>query len=176
MRTNMHSKAACHTFKFYLMRVSILGLFCALPVMSHALGETRTTENDPAKKQAPSSNKEKAVSPDNSAVNKRDRAGETLTPIDQSNTEADRILVKNIRQEVMKQEGLSVGAQNVKIIVRDGMVTLRGPVDSALEKEKIASIANRHAPGKVDNQIEIKGEVSSREQNTKNGNKKPASS
>jgi hyperosmotically inducible periplasmic protein len=52
---------------------------------------------------------------------------------------------------------MSTDAKNVKIIIIDGHVTLRGPVSSAEEKSVIGEIATRIAgAGNVDNQLEVK--------------------
>ena len=52
-----------------------------------------------------------------------------------------------------------MNAKNVKIIVRDGKVVLRGPVDSEQEKATIAAKASAIAgKDRVDNQLEIKAE------------------
>ena len=54
---------------------------------------------------------------------------------------------------------MSMNAKNVKIIVRDGKVMLRGPVDSEQEKATIAAKAGEIAgKDRVDNQLEVKAE------------------
>src|SRR5690349_6828242 len=78
---------------------------------------------------------------DNTKKNERDKAGDSKTPIDQSNTPEDLQLVNTIRQNVMKEKELTALAKNVKIITSGGQVTLRGPVKSAEEKTKIETIA-----------------------------------
>jgi osmotically-inducible protein OsmY len=95
---------------------------------------------------------------DNTEVNVRDRRGETLTPGEQSERAADRTLTQRIRQAIVADESLSTTAKNVKIMMINGVVTLRGPVHSLQEKGSIAATA-RHIAGTktVDNQIEIKG-------------------
>ena len=94
---------------------------------------------------------------ENTEVNARDKANTTLTPEDQKETESDIKITADIRQAIIKNKSLSVDAQNVKIITRNGVVTLRGPVESKKESKKIKKIA-KHTPGvlKVDNQLEIK--------------------
>jgi osmotically-inducible protein OsmY len=88
----------------------------------------------------------------------RDRGGATLTPGDQSESEADRTLTQQIRRSVVADDSLSTTAKNVKIITVDGMVTLRGPVNSPREKEVIAAKAVEIAgAAKVDNQLEVAG-------------------
>ena len=52
-----------------------------------------------------------------------------------------------------------MNAKNIKIIVREGKVMLRGPVDSQQEKDTIATKAGEIAgKDKVDNQLEVKAE------------------
>ena len=94
---------------------------------------------------------------ENTEINVRDKDNTTLTPEDQKETESDIKITADIRQAIIKNKSLSVNAQNVKIITRNGVVTLRGPVESKKESKKIKKIA-KHTPGvlKVDNQLEIK--------------------
>jgi osmotically-inducible protein OsmY len=96
------------------------------------------------------------VPADNSGKNVRDRADSTLTPADQSSAPADVAITTNIRKAVVADPNLSVNAQNVKIITVGGVVTLRGPVKTAAEKENIGAKAQKVAGvTKVDNQLEI---------------------
>jgi hyperosmotically inducible protein len=98
------------------------------------------------------------TAPDNTGRNVRDRGGATLTPGDQSESEADRTLTQQIRRAVVADDSLSTTAKNVKIITVDGVVTLRGPVNSPREKEVIAAKAQEIAGAtKVDNQLEVAG-------------------
>ena len=94
---------------------------------------------------------------ENTEVNVRDKDNTTLTPEDQKETESDIKITADIRQAIIKNKSLSVDAQNVKIITRNGAVTLRGPVETKKESKKLKKIA-KHTPGvlKVDNQLEIK--------------------
>jgi hyperosmotically inducible protein len=97
-----------------------------------------------------------AVEADNTGRNVRDRGGETKTPMDQSENEADRAITQNIRKALTADDSLSTNAQNVKIVTNDGTVTLRGPVKSAKEKADIEAKAKQVAGVKrVDNQLEI---------------------
>jgi len=94
--------------------------------------------------------------PDNTAQNVRDRAGASLTPIDQGTSSADISITRAIRKQVRNTPGLSVNARNVKIITRNGRVTLRGPVNSEDEKRQIAEIAVKAtSPAEVDDQLEV---------------------
>ena len=94
---------------------------------------------------------------ENTEVNARDKDNTTLTPEDQKETESDIKITADIRKAIIKNKSLSVDAQNVKIITRNGLVTLRGPVETKKESKKLKKIA-KHTPGvlKVDNQLEIK--------------------
>lgn len=97
-----------------------------------------------------------AVEPDNTGRNVRDRGGETKTPGDQSESEADRTITQNIRKALTADESLSTNAKNVKIITNDGTVTLRGPVNSEKEKADIEAKAKQVAGVRqVDNQLEV---------------------
>ena len=94
--------------------------------------------------------------PDNSGRNVRDRDGSTLTPGDQGTSEGDIALTQKIRKQVVADDSLSTMAQNVKIITTDGVVTLRGPVKSQAEKQRIASAAEQIAGrGKVHDNLEV---------------------
>ena len=94
---------------------------------------------------------------ENTEINARDKDNTTLTPEDQKENESDIKVTADIRQAIIKNKSLSVNAQNVKIITRNGVVTLRGPVETKKESKKLKKIA-KHTPGvlKVDNQLEIK--------------------
>jgi hyperosmotically inducible periplasmic protein len=96
--------------------------------------------------------------PDNTAINERDRSGETQTSGDQSNSSADLKIIQAIRQALMKDSELSTTAKNIKIITNNGQVTLRGPVKNAQEKAKIDQLARSAAGGaKIDDQLDVKG-------------------
>jgi len=93
---------------------------------------------------------------DDTGKNVRDRDPASLTATDQSESEGDRNITQQIRQGVMSKDGLSMNAKNVKIITRDGVVTLKGPVDGADERAQIAALAQSAAGVKrVDNQLEV---------------------
>ena len=94
---------------------------------------------------------------ENTEINVRDKDNTTLTPEDQKETEGDIKITAAIRQTIVKNESLSVNGQNIKIITRNGVVTLRGPVESEAENMKLEDIA-KQTPGVmyVNNQLEIK--------------------
>ena len=97
------------------------------------------------------------TNPDNTAINKRDRSGETNTSGDQSNSSADLKITQDIRSALMKDGDLSTTAKNIKIVTAGGQVTLRGPVNTAREKTKIAQIAKSAAGGaQIVDQLDVK--------------------
>ncbi|HEX3134209.1 MAG TPA: BON domain-containing protein [Planctomycetota bacterium] len=83
-----------------------------------------------------------AVAADNSGRNKQDD-GTTVTPVDQGTSQKDLAITQAVRQAVVAHKGLSVNGQNVKIIAKDGVVVLRGPVESESERATIVSMAEK---------------------------------
>jgi osmotically-inducible protein OsmY len=79
-----------------------------------------------------------------------------LTAGDQSNKPIDILITKRIREELMKDSGLSAKAKNIAIITLNKGVTLKGAVESAEQREKILEHAYISAPKyKIYNQISV---------------------
>lgn len=97
--------------------------------------------------------------PDNTANNKGDGGAAAKTPLNQSEASADVAITAAIRRAVMDDKTMSMNAQNCKIITQaGGVVTLRGVVDSAAERDAVGTKAKAVAGVvRVDNQLEIKG-------------------
>jgi hyperosmotically inducible periplasmic protein len=94
---------------------------------------------------------------DNTAINERDRSGDTKTSGDQSNSPADLKITQAIRRALMNDRELSMTAKNIKVITTNGQVTLRGPVNSAQEKAKISQVARSAAGGsQIIDQLDVK--------------------
>lgn len=92
---------------------------------------------------------------DNSVNNRQ----HDVTADQQSNAAADRALTQKIRKALIADKSLSTYAHNVKIITINGAVTLKGPVKSEEEKQKVASTAALVVEAsKIDNQLTVKGE------------------
>jgi osmotically-inducible protein OsmY len=73
------------------------------------------------------------------------------------NTTSDRDLMQKIRQSIMADNSLSTYAHNVKIISRNGKVTLKGPVRTDAEKQTIEAKAVEVAgTGNVTNDLTVK--------------------
>jgi hypothetical protein len=101
-----------------------------------------------------------ATAPDNTEVNERDASGATKTPIDQDETQRDVNITAEIRDRILNTEGMSINARNAKVITAGGKVTLRGPVESAEERDTIDKIAREVAgEGNVENLLEVDGEL-----------------
>lgn len=94
---------------------------------------------------------------DNTAVNARDRSGDTPTSSSQSNDASDVKLVAAVRRALTKDSSLSMLAHNVKVIASGSTVTLRGPVKSEDEKSRVESIARAvSGVSQVTNELEVK--------------------
>jgi osmotically-inducible protein OsmY len=76
---------------------------------------------------------------------------------DQGTSEADRVLAHRIRQNIMNDSSLAVGASNIKILVNDGKATLEGSVKTREEKQNLeAFVQKTSGVASVDNQLEVK--------------------
>ena len=91
--------------------------------------------------------------PDNSNQNK----SHSETADSQSNSKMDRHTTAKIRKAIVDEKDLSTYAHNVKIITVNGEVTLKGPVQTDEEKQKVASIASSVVSAdKVVNDLTVK--------------------
>jgi hyperosmotically inducible protein len=94
---------------------------------------------------------------DNTKVNERDRSQNEPTADQQKDNRSDRDITQQIRQSIMKDKSLSTYAHNIKIVTKDGQVTLKGPVRSEDEKQAIeAKAAEVARDGKVTSELNIK--------------------
>ena len=83
-----------------------------LPISLLVLGGYACNSQPAAKAQTQAAK----ASPDNTERNMQDRSGATLTPGDQSESDADRTLTQKVRQAVVADDSLSTNAHNIKII------------------------------------------------------------
>ena len=94
--------------------------------------------------------------PDNTKVNKRDRAKGAVTADQQKENATDRDVTQKIRHALMEDKSLSSYAHNVKVITQGGQVTLKGPVRSDQEKQTVEEKAVAVAgAGHVTNQMSV---------------------
>jgi hyperosmotically inducible periplasmic protein len=93
------------------------------------------------------------TAPDNSNQNKN----HAETADNQVNAKSDRLTTAKIRKAIMADKTLSTYAHNVKIITVDGVVTLKGPVQTEDEKQKVASeAADIVSADKITNELTVK--------------------
>ena len=135
------------------MNKFLLPLFASFLMVYSSQGQQATpTPRDPA-------TASDATEADNTKRNSSEQNKNTDTAEKQSNNKDDLALTQKIRQAVMNEGTLSMKAKNVKIIAQDGKITLKGPVDSQLEKDTIGTKAGEIVgKDKVDNQLEVKAE------------------
>ena len=99
---------------------------------------------------------EQQPAPDNSKTNQADRNHSSATADQQKMDPADRELARKIRSAITTDKSLSTYGHNVKVISRDGKVTLKGPVRSDDEKAAILNKATSIAGQEnVVDQLEI---------------------
>jgi len=100
----------------------------------------------PATQQPPAaSDSAQAPAGDNTKMNQQDRNDNPTTAQQQKENPSDRELTQHVRQAIMQDKSLSTYAHNVKVISRNGTVTLKGPVRSEDEKQAIEAKANEVA-------------------------------
>jgi hyperosmotically inducible periplasmic protein len=137
-----------------VLKISKLMSFMFVLVCASALAADRPTDSTTT---TPSAQGQATPRADNTGINVRDKSGETKTPQKQTNSEADRKLLAAVRRAVGDDKTLSKSAHNVKIVTKDGVVTLRGPVTSVDEKSKVEKIAQQVAGvASVENQLDVK--------------------
>lgn len=122
-------------------------LFATLGSTAHAdtRSERTTNEREAAQHEV-----------DNSGVNARDGNPNRKTADDQGLGGDHVELLARIRRAIVSNDKLSVYAKNVKIVVDDRSVTLRGPVNTPEEKAWIAGTTAKLAPKlELVNQLEV---------------------
>lgn len=94
---------------------------------------------------------------DNTRANKQDRERGEPSADQARQNKGDRELMQQIRKSIMEDKALSTYAHNVKIIARNGKVTLKGAVRSEEEKRTIESKAVAVAgQGNVTGELTVK--------------------
>ena len=103
-------------------------------------------------------NTQTGANADNTKMNSEDHDKDAMTTAgQQKDNRSDRDITQEIRRSIVKDKSLSTYAHNVKIITRDGQVTLKGPVQSADEKKAIQAKATEIAgQNKVTNELNVK--------------------
>ena len=79
-----------------------------------------------------------------------------LPALTQGSSATDEDIQARIRTALQNDAALSANARNIQIITQNGLVTLRGPVETSDEKEAIGKIAMGIATAdRVDNELEV---------------------
>lgn len=143
---------------YFFLALGLIGLTGCNPEGVPVTTTTPSTTTQPSTTTEPNDTTGPPVmhAPDNTAVNERDRDSASKTPIDQDETTADVNRTAEIRQRVVAAKDFSIDAQNIKIITAKGKVTLKGPVKTADEKDRILAIAHDVAGAEnVTDEIEV---------------------
>jgi len=117
------------------LRVASIGALLAMGSAVYAADDTKPTKAD------------------NTKMNKNDVG---VTADSQKMNPADRELAQKVRKAIVDDKSLSTYAHNVKVIARDGAVTLKGPVRSDEEKTAVeAKAVSVAGDGKVTNELTV---------------------
>ena len=136
------------------MSRSMKAAILALSVLAVACSSNNRTNDQAGYQQNPPAN----TQADNTAQNKVDQHGTMPEPMDQGTSETDMTITTVLRKAITSDETLSMNAKNVKIVTRDGVVTLRGPVETNAERAAIEAAANAvSGVRRVDSYLEVTG-------------------
>jgi lipid-binding SYLF domain-containing protein len=145
--------ATAGTFLAQLQRFSGKGV---PPAVVPAKSQQRITpENDQSKASpvpAQNDSSSPASNADNTANNQPDRAASAPTADQQGNGRSDLQLTASIRRSIVADGSLSTYAHKVKIVVQNGVATLKGPVRTP--DEKVATEAKAAAVVGQDNVVD----------------------
>lgn len=93
---------------------------------------------------------------DNTAQNRGATEKNAVTAEKQKSDKDQVTVLAEIRRYIVGEPGLSMDAKNVKILYSKGLVTLRGPVDSADEKATVERLTKQcDAVGHVKNLLTV---------------------
>jgi osmotically-inducible protein OsmY len=134
----------------------------AIAVLASSFASSSAVFAEDAAKEQQKFEQSQEKAPNNTSKNARDEKLGKVTAENQSNKKKDVDITRELRKAIMDTKGMSVDGQNVKIITRKGVVTLRGPVSSETEKNLIGDLVkNCPSVASYTNQLEIKGQNSS---------------
>jgi len=120
-------------------------LFTGLLFGALAAAGAQDPANQPAPPQA-----------DNTKVNQRDRNPNEATADQQPSNQSDMEITQHLRKAIMADKSLSTYGHNVKVIAKNGWVTLKGPVRSQEEMKAItAKAVDLVGADKVTNKMDV---------------------
>lgn len=126
-----------HVTVFSLAAACTPMIVAAVPSAQSQSAQQQTQPQDSQQQAANSPSQTSSAQPDNSAQNKQ----QGKTADNQSSRKEAREMTANVRKALIADKSLSMYAHNVKIITTNGTVTLKGPVKSDEEKQKVVSDA-----------------------------------
>ena len=127
------------SIRFTSVASAALAFLCSVGALNVPLVRAQTSSSQTA--------------PDNSKQNKN----HAQTADNQSNAKSDRLMTANARKAIIADKDLSTYAHNVKIVTLNGAVTLKGPVKSEEEKQKVAAdISGVVSADKITNELTVK--------------------
>jgi lipid-binding SYLF domain-containing protein len=109
-----------------------------IPAKSHQPSSPKSDQATMAAATPPSNT---APDADDTAKNQSDQAASATTADQQGNGKTDLQLTASIRRSIVSDGSLSTYAHNVKIVVQNGVATLKGPVRTQEEKAAIEAKA-----------------------------------
>jgi hypothetical protein len=119
--------------------------------------DDRASSSGASSGSSPNSGSSSSDSASNGSNGQRGTSSNGVTAGDQGQGQSDLDITQQIRQAVMKNSALSFTAKNVKIITKDGKVTLRGTVPTYEERLAIEDAARKVAGSpNVTSEIEVK--------------------
>jgi hyperosmotically inducible periplasmic protein len=146
--------------KGVLMTSKSLSVVCAASCVVLLIGCDRSKESSADNHSTAPRRTTDSTRADNTERNKGDQSADVRTPMDQSNSADDIKVTADVRRAIMDDKSMSVNGQNCKIITdKSGVVTLRGPVASQMEKDSIEAKAKAVAGvNRVVNELEVKAD------------------
>jgi hyperosmotically inducible protein len=101
-------------------------------------------------------NQSAAPQADNTKVNQRDQNPNEATADQQPSNQSDMQIAQQLRKAIIADKSLSTYGHNVKVIAKNGSVTLKGPVRSDEEMKVIAAKAvDLVGADKVTNKMDV---------------------
>lgn len=103
----------------------------------------------------------KTTDADNTAQNKGATREDAVTADKQGNSKSEVTVLADVRKAVLAEKGLSTNAQNAKLLYsKSGILTLKGPVDTAEEKARLEEIAKTcEGVKKIKNMLTVTAKV-----------------
>jgi lipid-binding SYLF domain-containing protein len=134
--------ATASTFLAQLQRFSGKGVPpVVIPAKSQQRINSKDSQTQTTTVDAVRSSTATATDADSTANNQRERPAVSTTADQQGNSKSDVELTASIRRSIVAENSLSTYGHNIKIVVENGVATLKGPVRTEEEKAAIAAKA-----------------------------------